>query len=47
MAVTGVKGLLSAADADAALRQAASVALVIAALTFFRIATARVKSSGR
>ncbi len=47
MAVTGVKGLLSAADADAALRQAAAVALVIAALTFFRIATARVKSSGR
>lgn len=47
LAVTGVKGLLSAADAEAALRQAAAVALVIAALTFFRIATARAKPSGR
>lgn len=44
MAVTGVKGLLSAEDAGDALRQAAAVALVIIALTFFRIATSRAKA---
>ena len=45
MAVTGVKGLLSAKDAGDALRQAAAVAVVIAALTFFRIATNRSKAA--
>lgn len=45
MAVTGVKGLLSAEDAGDALRQAVAVAVVIVALTFFRIATAWTKAN--